>query len=137
MNYQQDDWSTLLLLTEFTYNNANNESTRISPFFANKGYHPALSANPNLPVPSAEAQQYVAELDNLHAELKRNIRQVQSQYQKNADHHCSLAPPFKLGDWVYVKAKYFRTTQPSCKLAKKNLGPYKIISTHGNYSFTL
>src|ERR1700677_2380909 len=80
-NYQQDDWSTLLPLAEFAYNNADNESTGVSPFFANKGYHPALSANPDLPVPSAEAQQYVAELDNLHTKLKRNIRQAQSQYQ--------------------------------------------------------
>ena len=69
-NYQQDNWSLLLPLAEFAYNNANNESTGVSPFFANKGYHPALAVEPNLPVPSAEAQQYIAELDELHAELK-------------------------------------------------------------------
>ena len=57
-----------------------------------------------------EAQQYVAELDELHAELKQNISQAQVQYQKYADQHCAPAPPFKVGDRVYVKAKYFRTT---------------------------
>ena len=39
-NYQQDHWSELLLLTEFTYNNAPNATTSTTPFFANKAYHP-------------------------------------------------------------------------------------------------
>ena len=39
-NYQQDNWSELLPLAEFTYNNAPSATTRVSPFFANKGYHP-------------------------------------------------------------------------------------------------
>ncbi len=43
MNYQQDDWSSLLPLAEFAYNNAMNETTRVSLFFANKGYHPSFA----------------------------------------------------------------------------------------------
>src|SRR5258708_18040038 len=38
-NYQQDDWATLLLMAEFTYNNATNATTGVSPFFTNKAYH--------------------------------------------------------------------------------------------------
>ena len=76
-NYQQDNWSSLLPLAEFAYNNANNESTGVSPFFANKGYHPSLAVEPGLMVPSVRAQQYVAELDKLHEELKENISRAQ------------------------------------------------------------
>ena len=57
----------------------------VSPFFANKGYHPNLAVEPNTLVPSAEAQQFVAELDELHNELKENISQAQHRYQKYAD----------------------------------------------------
>jgi len=39
-NYQQSDWSQLLLLAEFTYNNTPSSTTGIFFFFANKGYHP-------------------------------------------------------------------------------------------------
>src|SRR6266705_5384900 len=45
-NYQQDNWSELLPLAEFTYNNAPNATTCVSPFFANKGYHPNISIHP-------------------------------------------------------------------------------------------
>src|SRR5258708_18210684 len=41
MNYQQDDWATLLPMAEFAYNNATNATTGGAPFFADKGYHPA------------------------------------------------------------------------------------------------
>ena len=42
-NYQQDNWSKLLSLTEFAYNNALSTTTGVSPFFANKGYHPNIT----------------------------------------------------------------------------------------------
>ena len=41
-NYQQDNWSELLLLMKFVYNNALSATTSVSPFFANKGYHPNM-----------------------------------------------------------------------------------------------
>ena len=45
-NYQQDNWSELLLLAEFTYNNTPSATTGVSPSFANKGYHPDLTIHP-------------------------------------------------------------------------------------------
>src|SRR5258705_6228489 len=136
-NYQQDDWSSLLLLAEFAYNNATTETTGFSPFFANKGYHRSLVAEPNVQVSSIGAQRFISDLDDLHMELKRSIAKAQEHYQKYADEHRSLAPLLKIGDRVYVKAKYFHTTQPLKKLSEKNLGPYKVIAIPRSHSFTL
>src|SRR6266478_5078220 len=94
-NYQQDDWSSLLPLAEFTYNNATNETTRVSLFFTNKGYHPSIVAEPDIQVSSTGAQCFISDLDNLHAELKWSIVKAQEHYQKYADEHCSPAPPLK------------------------------------------
>ena len=44
-NYQQDNWLDLLPLAEFAYNNAPSATTRIFPFYANKGYHPNISVH--------------------------------------------------------------------------------------------
>src|SRR5258708_2453732 len=137
MNYQQDNWSSLLLLVEFAYNNATNKMTVVSLFFANKGYHPSLMVELNVQVSSIGAQHFISDLDDLHTELKWSIAKAQEHYQKYADEHCSLAPLLKIGNQVYVKAKYFRTTQPSKKLSKKNLGPYEVITIPGSHSFTL
>src|SRR5258707_450682 len=52
--------------------------------------------------------------------------------QMNIAHQCPI-----IGDQVYIKAKYFHTTQPSKKLSEKNLGPYEIIAIPSSHSFTL
>ncbi len=109
-NYQQDDWASLLPLAEFVYNNATNETMGISPFFANKGYHLGLTIEPNASISSIRAQCFVSDLDNLHVELKWNIAKAQECYQKYVDECCSPAPQLKLGNQVYIKAKYFQTT---------------------------
>src|SRR5260221_13397100 len=98
MNYQQDDWSSLLPLAEFAYNNATNEMTRVSPFFANKGYHPSFATEPNEQVSSPEAQRFISDLDNLHMELKRSITRAQEHYQTYADKHRSPEHLLKIGD---------------------------------------
>jgi len=62
---------------------------------------------------------------------------AQKRYQGPADARRSPAPDFKVGDQVFVKAKYFRSTQPSKNLSEKNLGPYPIIAQVGTLSFTI
>jgi len=45
-NYQHDNWSELLPLAEFAYNNTLSATTGVSPFFANKGYHLNITVYP-------------------------------------------------------------------------------------------
>ena len=52
-NYQQDNWSNLLPLAEFAFNNVPSATTGISPFFTNKGYHPDITVHPDLELNSA------------------------------------------------------------------------------------
>ena len=68
-NYQEDDWSELLPLAEFTYNNALSVTTGISPFFVNKGYHPNITVHPERDLSSAKATYFAVSLDKSHEEL--------------------------------------------------------------------
>ena len=52
-NYQQDNWSLLLQLAKFAYNNALNTTTGVSLFFSNKGYDPAITIHPEYNLVSA------------------------------------------------------------------------------------
>jgi hypothetical protein len=62
---------------------------------------------------------------------------AQMQYQGPADARRKPAPDLKIGDQVFVKAKYFCSTRPSKKLSEKNLGPFEIIARPGSLSFTI
>src|SRR5258707_10166661 len=95
-NYQQDDWATLLPMAEFTYNNATNATTGVSPFFANKGYHPEFTADPQVETSLAEVQAFVVDLECIQAELKENIAQAQKRNRKNVEKNRREAPELKI-----------------------------------------
>jgi len=136
-NYQQDNWSKLLPLAEFAYNNAPSATTGVSLFFANKGYHPNITVHLKCNFASSWASDFAVDLDELQCILKAEIFMAQQHYQKSADVQCSPAPDFKVGDRVFVKAQFFWTTRPLKKLSEKYLGPYEIIAQPGTLSFTL
>ena len=136
-NYQQDNWAKLLPLAEFAFNNSPSTTTGVSPFFANKGYHPNIAVNSDLGLSSSHTQEYTSDLKELHEFLCSEMALVQQRYQGPADAKRSTLPDFKIGDQVYVKAKYFRSTRPSKKLSDKNFRPFEIIAKPGSLSFTL
>ncbi len=136
-SYQQDNWDLLLPIAEFAYNNASNVSTRISPFFTNKGYHPNITVHPECDIASARAHSFVVNLDELHQFLHDKITQAQSHYKIQADKRRNPAPPFKVGDKVFLSSKHIKTTCPTAKFAEKFLGPFEIIAQPGSHSFTL
>ena len=136
-NYQQDNWSKLLSLTEFAYNNAPSATTGVSPFFANKEYHPNITVHPKCDIASSRARDFAIDLNELQSTLKTEISVAQQRYQKSANARRSPAPDFKVDDKVFVKAQFFQTTWPSKKLSEKYLGPYKIIAQPGTLLFTL
>jgi hypothetical protein len=109
-NYQQDNWSKLLPLAEFAYNNTPNATTGVSPFFANKGYHPSLAIHPERDLTSVCTQEYSINLDSLHHFLREEMHHTQERYQGPADACRTPAPAFEVGSSVFVKAKYFRST---------------------------
>ena len=93
-NYQQDNWSELLPLAEFAYNNAPSATTGISPFFTNKGYHPNLSVYPEWKIASSHACDFVLNLDKLQNMLKEEITKAQRQYQLSANSRRQQPPDF-------------------------------------------
>ena len=119
------------------YNNAPSATTGVSLFFTNKGYHPNITVYPERDLTSSWARDYAVDLDSLHQYLREEMAHAQKHYQGPANARHIPALDFKVGDNVYIKAKYFWSTRPSKKLSEKNLGPYAIIVQVGSHSFTL
>jgi hypothetical protein len=45
INFLQDDWVDYLAMAQFARNNSVNSTTKVTPFFANHGYHPRFDIN--------------------------------------------------------------------------------------------
>ena len=84
-NYQQDNWSRLLSLAEFTYNNVPSTTTGVSPFFANKRYHPNITIYPKHDIIFFWVCDFTINLNELQSTLKAEISMAQQHYQKSAD----------------------------------------------------
>jgi hypothetical protein len=96
--YQQDDWDRLLPFAEFAYNNAPNASTGITPFYANKGYHPDVTIHPEKDVASSYAKDFAVNLQELHSYLQDRIKEAQIRYKETADRKWNPTPSYNIGD---------------------------------------
>jgi hypothetical protein len=83
--YQQDNWDCLLPFVEFAYNNTLNTLTRLTLFFANKGYHPLVTVNLEKEVASSYAMDFAIDLQELHTYLREQITEAQSHYKETTD----------------------------------------------------
>ncbi len=78
INFEQDDWTRLLPMAKFAYNNAKNASTSHTPFELNCGYHPRASyeEDVDLHFQSKLADELAAELKELMIVCKENFQHV-------------------------------------------------------------
>ena len=136
-SYQQDDWHFLLPLAEFAYNNAPNASTGLTPFFANKGYHPSISIHPERDVASSYAKDFAVDLQGLHDFLREQITSAQEYFKDTADRRRIPPPVFDIGGSAYILAKHIRTTRPTPKFSEAYLGPYEVIAKPSQNAYTL
>src|SRR5882724_9409675 len=134
INYQQDDWVNLLPLAEFAYNNTSHSATMVTPFFANKGFHPKLKVSLE-PVVSDTAHQVATDLKELHLYLRDQISHALKQYEVHSASRCLPIPPFKVRDTGWLDAQNIRTTCPSKKLDHHFLGPFPIMEKVSSHAF--
>ena len=72
-NYQQDNWSKLLSLAEFAYNNTLSATISVFPFFTNKGYHLNITIHPKCDIAFSQAHDFTIDLNKLQSTLKAEI----------------------------------------------------------------
>jgi len=88
VNYLQDDWTDYLFLAEFARNNQVSDSTILSPFFANLGFHPGCDFQLDIRVDNPEkhqAQTTAERLHQIHKVARSEMQYPHTQQQYNTD----------------------------------------------------
>jgi hypothetical protein len=132
--YKQKDWSSLLGLAAFAYNNSVHSTIKCSPFFANFGYHPRWIEET---AATTKDNRMVGSIEALHAECVRNIEDANASFAKHYDKYRSAPPNFEVGDMVLVSMRDIRTKRPAKKLDWKFMGPYPILAKIGSHAYRL
>ena len=111
-------------------------TTKVSPFFANLGFHPRMeycfSSNPNTPA----VQDHLKTLQDLFPILKDELRHAQDRMKFYADKDRQ-DHSFKINDSVWLLNRNIRSLRPSSKLDHKRLGPFRIVKQINPVTFEL
>jgi hypothetical protein len=140
VNYQQDNWAQLLPIAEFAANNHTSETTGLSPFFSNYGFHPKFDLEPDIRVDHPEegqARHLTDRLNEIHDVAKNEMTFAQDRQQEYTDKHRLRTTVYLPGDLVWLNAKNLRTNRPSRKLDSKCHGPFPVIKEVGKYTYEL
>jgi hypothetical protein len=127
-NYQQSDWEFHLPLAEVAYNNSVNSSTKMTPWYANKGYHPRTASTfepSSKEIRNPTALDISEQISKIQEELKENLAKAREDYKRFYD-RTHRPVQFKVGDMVFLSAKNIKVLRPSKKLSAQRLGPYRI-----------
>ena len=115
VSYLQDDWSKWLPLAEFALNNAINESTGTTPFFANYGFHPRLGFEPVEPGPrraARDSEELALKIKTIHEHLQSEICLAQAYQEEYANRKRKPARRYLLGQEVWLNARNIKTARP-------------------------
>jgi hypothetical protein len=125
--YEQDNWVDLLPSATFAINNAEQSSTKTTPFFANYGFHPRIPTTPPVDstITNPAALSYIQHLTQVHHRITNNLKAAQIRQERHANRLRSDIR-FKTGDLVMLSTKNLKLKRPSAKLDHKFLGPFPI-----------
>jgi hypothetical protein len=127
--------------SEFAYNDSVNRSTGKSPFQIVYGMNPrGVSELRDLKQDefrSTGAEDFTAEMQELHNQIKEQLKKTSSEYKCRGDQHRRRLE-FEVGDQVLAhlrKEIFLRGTYNKLKL--KKIGPCKILRKFGENSYEL
>ena len=129
----------LLPYAEFCYKNTVHSATRVTPFYANFGYHPidnypAEVVESNVPA----AEEYIENLAKLRKDMRETLILARERMAKYYNRNVSKKEPtFKVGNKVMVNARNIKTKRKSTKLDHKMRGPFKVKRLIGCYACEL
>ncbi len=129
VNFAQNDWPDWLPITEFSMNNQMNEATRMSPFFATRGFHPRMGVEPvndneESQEPTERPRAIDTEMKLIIDDLRANLSLTKQLMEDRSS--ATPSPRYQVGDKVWLSTKNMRTKRPCRKLDDKWVGPLTI-----------
>jgi hypothetical protein len=134
-------WDQILSQAEFAYNNSPNRSTGKIPFQIVYGMMPRgvseLRDMEQSEFRSVGAEDFTAEMQKLHDQIKEQLQNNNAEYKHRVDQHRRELQ-FEVGDQVLAhlrKERFPRGTYNKMKL--KKIGPCKILRKFGNNAYEI
>ena len=120
----------------FYVTNVAHESTGLSPFFIEYGYHPRMAPDMQEVLDHPTLEDLLSDRTEAREQAHASLKLAAERMKWYFDIHKSSVP-FKVGDKVMLKGHDLRIRNASTKLAARNYGPYEIIEQPSPVNFKL
>ena len=137
VNYDQNDWYQLLPLAEYAYNNSKANAHKLTPFFANYGFHSQTEWMKERDVQNPGATTYTHGMQTVQNKSRKTLEQTREAMKKYYDQRATPQQDIDIGDLVMLNAKNIRTKRSTKKLSPRLYGRFKVLETRGNRAFKL
>src|SRR5690606_4974557 len=84
-----------------------------------------------------DAEQLAATMHEIFSQLQVEMLRAQAIQRENANHRREPTPAFRIGDRVFLDARYITTRRPSKKLDHKRQGPFEIVAKISTHAYRL
>jgi len=105
VNYDQDDWYQMLPLAEYAYNNSKTYTHKLTPFFANYGFHPQTEWMKEREDQNPGATMYTPWMKTVQENASTTLEQTREGMKKDYDRKATSQPDIETGDLVILNAK--------------------------------
>ncbi|EGO04945.1 hypothetical protein SERLA73DRAFT_41468, partial [Serpula lacrymans var. lacrymans S7.3] len=123
---RQTDWVKWLKIAQFLYNIKQSSTTRKAPFEVKRLYLPRMGVEPGKSK-NETAENVIKDMKSVLDETRKALFNTAEQMKNRAEHRCSKAPDYKVGNLVWLDTNHLKLKdRQSRKLTKKWVGPYWI-----------
>ena len=145
VNYQQNDWSNWLFMTEYVSNTTNFATIKLSSFFINYEFQSRMSFEPIETKNTAKRKCLKRKTTNIHIDMKRvwlfaqkNFSQSQQNKKKYANKHRKTIANYQSKNKIWLSTKNIKTKKSSKKFDDKKLNFFRMLkSKKNNVKFNL
>jgi len=115
VNYDQNDWYQLLTLAKHAYNNATTKADKMTPSFANYGFHPQMEWMRKGEAHNPGGRIYTHWMQDIHRQEKQILENTRESMKKNYDRQAREQLIIEVGHLVMLHVKNRRSKRLSKK----------------------
>jgi len=126
-NYEQNDWSEMLAMAEYAYNNSKHSTMKISPFYANYSYEPRSNWPIEIQFRNPASELYAHYMSTIHDKLREKLSEAKDNMAKYYDKKRREIPGSKKGEFVMLNGRNIRAKGICRKLEDKTYGTFEVL----------